>query len=298
MSCLTCPGPTLASFPPLMSPPASGPASQPRDQGGGTPGITSHLYVCLGLVSQAEDEDTEATLEDKLVRMAQGDGNDDLMLKVLTHISFCTMHNVLSQALDHKLVLPVDITGQPLKHSLLGAVDLLHHALEALGPSYYTMTYVARHSPQTEELPDVSVILSSFPLSSHQSCSLFLLTLLIPVLCVTVSVVTMMGDISSPCHTSPLPRCQWPIPASQSPQTAQRPRHVKQRIPLCTVGKATFFPFLSVPSSLRAGHGRSEEGDLVSELTAARLWRCLRLSAHGTQTAIFEQTFVKISANQ
>ena len=123
MSCLTCPGPTLASFPPLMSPPASGPASQPRDQGGGTPGITSHLYVYLGLVSQAEDEDAEATLEDKLVRMAQGDGNNDLMLKVLTHISFCTMHNVLSQALDHKLVLPVDCSGQPLKHLLLGAVN-------------------------------------------------------------------------------------------------------------------------------------------------------------------------------
>ncbi len=66
------------------------------------------------------------------------------MLKALTLISSCTLYKVLSQALDHKLVLPVDCSGQPLKHLLLGAVnpnqameprllspvDPLQHALE------------------------------------------------------------------------------------------------------------------------------------------------------------------------
>ena len=39
---------------------------------------------------------------------------------------------VLSQVLDHKLVLPVDVSGQPLKHKLLGAVDSLQDALEPI----------------------------------------------------------------------------------------------------------------------------------------------------------------------
>ena len=61
--------------------------------------------------------------------ITQVDGEYDPKLEALALISFCTLCKVLSQALDHKLVHPVDCYGQPLKHLLLGAVDL-HQAME------------------------------------------------------------------------------------------------------------------------------------------------------------------------
>ena len=42
------------------------------------------------------------------------DGEDALMLALMTHIIFYTMYKVFSQAQDHELVLPVDVSGQPL----------------------------------------------------------------------------------------------------------------------------------------------------------------------------------------
>ena len=67
---------------------------------------------------------TDVFPEDKYVRIAWMDGEYAMMLALLTHIIICTMYKVFNQAQDHKLVLPVDVSCQPLKHLLLGAVDL------------------------------------------------------------------------------------------------------------------------------------------------------------------------------
>lgn len=186
---------------------------------------------------------------------------------------------------------------QMLDVQLPGGLGHAFH-LETLSPRYYAMMYEAGHAPVMEELPGVSVIVSSLTLTTHHTSSLLLLTLQLLFLCVMVSVVTMIVTFPPPVtpHASPLPRCQWPAPASQSlPVTTLWPRRSKQRVdPIVHSGEGNLLPVPECALLFGAGHGRSEEGDLVSELTAARLWRCLRPSAHGTQTAMFEQTFVKI----
>ena len=230
------------------------------------------------------------------------------MLEALTLVTFCTLYKVLSQALDHKLVHPVDCSSQPLKHLLLGAVDLkqameprllspvellhlrdlglthddlppdgggqppprptmshtasnaghglqqgpdvaaglwAHHDvraqlqlpgefaqafnLETLSPRHCAMMCEARLSPLMEGLPDVSIILSSLILATHYID----FTLQLPLLCVMMSVVTMMMTLPPPLtpHASPLPKWQWPGPASQPPPvTAPWAGRINQRM--------------------------------------------------------------------
>ena len=54
------------------------------------------------------------------------------MLEVLTLATSYTLHMLLSQAPDHKLVAPVDFSSRPLKHSLLIAVDFASRPLKHL----------------------------------------------------------------------------------------------------------------------------------------------------------------------
>lgn len=149
----------------------------------------------------------------------------------------------------------------------------LAHAfpLVARGPVYHAMMYEARHIPLTEELPDVIVILSSLTLGTHHTSSLHLLTLtLTPFLCVMVSVVTMMVTFPPPVtpHASPLLRCQWPVPASQSlPVSALWPRHTMQRPDLIVHSGESDFLFVPECVPLLASRTRVIRGGRPSVRT-------------------------------